>query len=182
MNVWTVSKLIVLKCVRLNTLFLLPDIMHWCWLHTVQFWDYSDNADLNPVTTNMTQSLSCNATTPPNITSQGPSCSTTSIILIATITAIITAIVTALLATVVFVLVQVSINKYKNRNLKIEVVSGAPSAGVGEEEEEEYEMMDRGKGGAAMNDPMYMEIEEGGTTLEITENKAYKGVFTVTSS
>ena len=48
---------------------------------------------------------------------------------------------------------------------------GASAGGVGQE----YEEVDGGRGGVAVNDPTYMEVggRQGGNTFKLKENEAY---------
>ena len=96
-----------------------------------------------------------------------PSCSTST-----ALASVITAIVTALLATVIFVLVQISaVCKCHPKFTPGGAETGTSSGGEGQE----YEEVDGGGGGVAVGDPTYMEVDGGGggNTFQLKENEAY---------
>ena len=76
------------------------------------------------------------------------------------IACVITAITTALLATFIFVLVQSAVRK---RHPKLTSGGAETGASAGEWEGQEYELMDTGEGGVAVNDPTYVEDDAYGT-------------------
>ena len=97
-----------------------------------------------------------------------PSCFTST-----ALASVITAIVTALLATVIFVLVQIAVCKCNPKFTPGGAETGTSAGGAGQE----YEEVDGGKGGVAVSDPTYMEVDggggRGGNTFQLKENEAY---------
>ena len=83
---------------------------------------------------------------------------------------VITAIVTALLATVISVLVMRAVCKCHPKFAPGGAETGTSAGGEGQE----YEEVDGGRGGVAVNDHTYMEIDGGrGNTFQLNENEAY---------
>ena len=96
-----------------------------------------------------------------------PSCSTST-----ALASVITAIATALiLATVISVLVMIAVCKCHPKFTPGGAETGASAGGVGQE----YEEVDSGRGGVAVSDPTYMEVDGrgGGNTFQLKENEAY---------
>ena len=77
---------------------------------------------------------------------------------------------TALLATVISVLVQITVCKCHPK------FSPRPAVSAGEEGQAVCEQVDGGEGGVAVSGPTYMEVGAGGNTLELKSNEAY-GAF-----
>ena len=98
-----------------------------------------------------------------------PSCSTST-----ALASVITAIATALLATVISVLVMFVVCKCHPKFTPGGGETGTSARGEGQE----YEEVDGGRGGVAVSDPTYMEVDGGGgrgggNTFQLKENEAY---------
>ena len=98
-----------------------------------------------------------------------PSCSTST-----AVASVITAIATALLATVISVLVMIAVCKCHPKFTPGGAEAGTSAGGEGQE----YEEVDGGRGGVAVSDPTYMEVDGGGgrgggNTFQLKENEAY---------
>ena len=110
-------------------------------------------------------------TAPPPDTTQKiavvcPSCSTSTVL-----ASVITVIATALLATVISVLVMITVFKCHQKFTP----GGAERATSVGGEGKEYEEVVGGKGDVAVSDPTYMEVGErkGGNSFQLRENEAY---------